>query len=70
MGVSSSKHIEIDLGEGHQNFINFYLEKDQNNNYVLSLLGINGEPIANSQVVVTYIVRGVEEEEKTTLKTD
>ena len=37
---------------------------------MLNLLGVNGEQIAGSQVVVTYTVRGVEEEEKITLKTD
>lgn len=70
LALSSSKHIAIDLGEGSQNFIDFYMEKDQSGCYVLNLLGVNGEPIGNSQVVVSYMVRGVEEEEKVTLKTN
>lgn len=39
-------------------------------NYLLNVFGANGEPIPNTQVVLAYSVKGVEQKEKVTLKTD
>ena len=40
--VNSFQNIEIDLNEDSQNFMDFYMEKDQNEHYVLNILGANG----------------------------
>jgi uncharacterized protein YegP (UPF0339 family) len=48
------------LGEDQQNFSDFYLEKDEKGHYSVNLKGMNGEPIPNTQVLVSYVVRGVE----------
>jgi len=42
-----NKDITIDLGENSQNFLEFYLEKNSKNQYILNLLGLNGEHISN-----------------------
>ncbi len=68
--VSHSKDIQIDLSEDTQNFINIYLQKDRQSNYILNLLGLNGEIISNSDIILTYSITGVEEVENTKVKTD
>ena len=68
--VSHSKDIQIDLSENNQNFIDIYLEKDRQGSYILNLLGLNGETINNSDIILTYSITGVEEPQKTKVKTD
>lgn len=50
--------------------MDFYLEKDKNSNYILNLLGLNGEPITNADVNLVYSINGVNEEESASAKTD
>lgn len=68
--LSSGKEIRIDLGEGTSNFLDFYLDQDAHGDYRLSLLGANGEPISNADVIIGYNVAGVEETERKTLRTN
>mgnify|MGYP000076607126 CR=1 FL=1 len=70
ISLNHQKSVTIDLGEHGDNFMDFYLEQDSKEKYVLNLLGLNGEPIRNTQVIMTYIVDGVEEERKAIVKTD
>lgn len=48
ISVSHSKAIRIYLRDNNTDFVDLYLEKNKKEEYVLNLLGLNGEPIANT----------------------
>jgi hypothetical protein len=58
--VTHNKNIKIYLGEDNNNFVDLYLEKTKDCDYVLNLLGLNGEIIPNSDVLITYSIKGVD----------
>lgn len=52
--LSSSKSIAINLEENNNNFVDMYLEKDANGEYILKVRGKNGEPISYADASVSY----------------
>jgi hypothetical protein len=55
-----NKEIPIDLGERQSSFLDFYLEK-KDKEYLLNLLGANGEPILHTDINITYSILGTDE---------
>jgi hypothetical protein len=70
ISLNNIKDINIDLGEGNTNFLDFYLDQDSHKSYRLTLLGANGEPISNADVIISYTVIGVNEIERKQVKTN
>lgn len=70
ISLISSKDIQIELGENSSNFLDFYLDRDSKGSYRVTLLGANGEPVSNADVIIGYNVIGVDEAEKKEAKTD
>lgn len=64
----SNHQININLGEDSLNFNDIYL-RNGSKGYDLSVLGRNGEPSPETQVVVRYQIDGINEEQKQTLQT-
>lgn len=66
--LTNNHSINIDLGENSLNFNDVYLRKSSKG-YNLSVLGKNGEPSPYTQVVIRYIVDGIQEEQSQNLQT-
>lgn len=58
--LEDRKTINIDLNETEMNFISSYLNRGEDG-YYLQLLGVNGEPIPNTDVTVIAHFIGIKE---------
>ena len=67
--LSFRKNIDIDLRENSPMFVDFYLDKI-GDNYVINVVGKNGEPIPNFSVNLTYLQKALQQIEQKNLKSD
>ena len=67
--VAFRKRIDIDLRDSMPMFIDFYLNK-KNEEYILNVLGKNGEPVPNFSVTLTYLQKAFKQTEQKSLKSD
>ena len=67
--LSFRKNIGIDLRENAPMFIDFYLNK-KGDDYVIDVVGKNGEPIPNFNVTLTYVQKAFQQTEQKNLKSD
>lgn len=58
--MEDRKVIAIDLGESYGNFVGSYLRRE-GDGYLVYLLGVNGEPVPNTDVTVVANFVGITE---------